>query len=123
MAKKILLSIIEIGGYPDFSKLYQEFGYEVIKIKTMRKALSLLKKTRPDIIVAEFIFGPKYSTFISNLDSLFAMIAGKYPDTKLILFVDKAEDHHLEKLRQHYALQVDSLFYPIEQQQLRESLI
>jgi hypothetical protein len=124
MAKKILLSIIEIGGYPDFSNLYQQAGYKVIKIKPMRKALSLLKKTHPDIIVAEFIFGPKYGPIVSNVDSLFAMIASKYPDTKLILFVNQAEDHHLEKLRQRYAnkVKLDSLFYPIQQEQLRDSL-
>ncbi len=86
----------------------------------MRKALSFLNKNHPDIIVAEFIFCPKYSFVISNVDSLFAMIAGKYPDTKLILFVDKTEDHHLEKLRQRYTnrVKLESLFYPIQQQQL-----
>lgn len=78
---KTLLSIIEIGGYPDFESLYQQTGYEVTKINTMRKALSFLKKNHPDIIVAEFIFCPKYSFVISNVDSLFAMIAGQYPDT------------------------------------------
>ncbi len=81
LRKKTLISIIEIGGYPDFACLYQQAGYQVIKINTMRKALQFLKNNSPDIIVAEFIFCPKYGFFISNVDSLFAMIAGKHPDT------------------------------------------
>jgi len=118
--KKILLSIIEMGGYPDFSLLYQQAGYEVTKTSTMRKALSLLNKIYPDIIVAEFIFAPKYGSFISNVDSLFAMIAGKYPTTRLILFVNPSEIHHLEKLQQRYdhLVNVNFLFYPIDQQEL-----
>ena len=122
--KKILLSIIEMGGYPDFSPLYQQAGYEVIKTSTMRKALSLLNQISPDIIIAEFIFAPKYGSFISNVDSLFAMIASKYPTTLLILFVNPSEVHHLEKLQQRYdhLVKVNFLFYPIEQQQLLNCL-
>lgn len=123
--KKILLSIIEMGGYPDFSPLYQQVGYEVIKISTMRKALSLLNQTSPDIIVAEFIFAPKYGSFISNVDSLFAAIASKHPTTLLILFVNSSEVHHLEKLQQRYEhlVKVNLLFYPIKPQQLLNCLI
>jgi hypothetical protein len=123
--QKTLLSIIEIGGYPDFSNLYQQAGYEVIKINMMRKALAFLKTNHPNVIVAEFIFGPKYSFVISNVDSLFALVAGKYPDTQLILFVHQAEDHHLEKLRQRYTnkIKLESLYYPIQPQQLQNSIM
>ncbi len=75
--QKTLLSIIEIGGYQDFSNLYQQAGYEVIKINMMRKALAFLKTNHPNVIVAEFIFRPKYSFVISNVDSLFALVAGQ----------------------------------------------
>ncbi len=122
---KMLLAIFELGGYPDFSTLYQQMGYQVLKVNTMRNALAILKKERPEVIVAEFIFSPKHSVIISNVDSLLALLASKYPDTKLILFVDQAENHHLETLRQRYANQVkvDSLFYPIKQDQLRNILV
>ena len=57
---------------------------------------------------------------MSNVDSLFAMIAGKHPNTKLILLVDKTENNHLENLTTRYANQVklESLFHPIQQQLL-----
>jgi disulfide oxidoreductase YuzD len=53
------------------------------------------------------------------------MVAGKYPDTQLILFVDKTEEHHLEKLRQRYAnqIQLESLYYPIQPQQLQNLIM
>ena len=53
---KLLLSIVELGGYPDFTSLYRELGYEVAVETRMRKALGFLKKRKPDIIVAEFNF-------------------------------------------------------------------
>jgi hypothetical protein len=42
--KKRLLSIIELGGYPNFTPLYEELGYEVEIATRMRKALGILKK-------------------------------------------------------------------------------
>ena len=36
---KLLLSIVELGGYPNFTPLYQELGYEVAIETRMRKAL------------------------------------------------------------------------------------
>ena len=124
MSKKTLLSIIEIGGYPDFYKIYQQAGYQVNQTNTIRKALSILNKNTHDVIVAEFIFAPKYGTVISNLDSLFAIIASRYPNTQLILFVHKHEDQHLEKLRQRYGtlVKLKSLFFPIQQEQLQQAL-
>lgn len=43
-SNKQLLSIVEVGGYPNFSLLYQQAGFEVETAKTMRKALGILKK-------------------------------------------------------------------------------
>ena len=115
-ATKTLLAIIEIGGYPDFAKIYQQAGYQVLKTNTMRKALSILNNYHPTVIVAEFIFSPTHSVVVSNIDSLLAVLASKHPQTKLIVLVDKTEVHHLEKLCQRYAnmIKVEWLFYPIE---------
>ena len=122
---KTLLAIIEIGGYPDFSTLYQQAGYQVLKTNTMRKALSLLNKNQPAVVVAEFIFSPTHSFMISNIDSLLAVLASKHPQTKLIVLVNKTEVHHLEQLCQRYAnkVKVDWLFYPVELEQLSQCLV
>ena len=55
-ARRTLLSIIELGGYPNFTPLYQQAGYTVESVTSVRKALGLLKKINPDVIVAEFNF-------------------------------------------------------------------
>lgn len=51
-----LLAIIELGGYPNLLPLYQRLGFEVDVVNSQRKARSYLKKTIPDVIVAEYIF-------------------------------------------------------------------
>ncbi len=118
-----LLSIVEVGGYPDFSTLYQQLGFQVEKVNTMRNAMSLLKKQFPDLIVAEFNFAPKYGSFISNVDSLMALISGKSPKTRLILFVHKEEQHHLQRLCQRFPdISLTTLTYPIQSEKLEQSL-
>ncbi|MEK7991478.1 MAG: hypothetical protein VSS52_010770 [Thiotrichaceae bacterium] len=118
-----LLSIVEVGGYPDFSPTYQQAGFEVEIANTMRKALGLLKKDFPAVIVAEFNFAPKYGSFISNVDSLMALIVGKSPNTRLILFVHQQEQHHLQRLCQRFpTILLTTLFYPIQVETLSESL-
>ncbi len=51
---KHLLCIVELGGYPDFSKIYQQYQLDVEITDSMRKAVKILKKKTPQIIVAEF---------------------------------------------------------------------
>jgi hypothetical protein len=38
--RDLLLSIVELGGYPDFAPLYQRAGYRVVVERNMRKALA-----------------------------------------------------------------------------------
>ncbi|WP_353572980.1 hypothetical protein [Candidatus Albibeggiatoa sp. nov. BB20] len=118
-----LLSIVEVGGYADFTSLYQQVGFQVEKANTMRKALGLLKKDFPSVIVAEFNFAPKYGSFISNIDSLMALIVGKSPTTHLILFVHQEEQHHLQRLCQRFpTILLTTLTYPIQIDTLQQSL-
>ena len=49
---KQLLSIVEIGGYPNYIPLYQQAGYGVETLNSMRKAMSWLKRNKPDVVVA-----------------------------------------------------------------------
>ena len=39
MSRPILLSIVEIGGYPNFRPLYEQAGFEVLLETRMRKAM------------------------------------------------------------------------------------
>lgn len=54
--RSTLLAIIEQCGYPNFTPLYEQAGHQVIIERSMRKALTFLKKSNPAVIVAEFNF-------------------------------------------------------------------
>ncbi len=54
--EKTLLSIVEIGGYANFSRLYSSKGYAIETVSSMRKAIKFLKKNHPTVIVGEFNF-------------------------------------------------------------------
>lgn len=115
--QKSLLAIVERGGYPDFTPLYESLGYRVITTPSMRKALGLLKQHKPDVITAEFIYSPMYSARISNLESLFAALQSQQLSPQLFIFIDKEELHHLHKLEmQHYVSH--TLTYPIYAEKL-----
>ena len=80
-----LLSIIELGGYPNLQPLYQQLGFRVEVVNSQRKARSLLKKGVPDVIVAEYIFQSDFRDRTSNLETLMATLQ-RHPEVKLVVF-------------------------------------
>ncbi len=119
--KGILLSIIELGGYPNFVPLYEQNGYRVIGERSVRKAIGQLKKITADVIVAEFNFQSDFRDRTSSLESLLAVIQ-KTPATKLIVFYERDQAHQLEKLRARFSL-FEALAYPIEEGRLAAALV
>ena len=118
---KTLLAIVEQGGYPDFTALYESFGYQVITTTSMRKALGLLKQCKPDVITAEFIYSPMYSARISNLESLFATLQNRQINPLLLVFIDYEATHHLAKLPLPEYIS-HTVTYPITSKKLTECL-
>lgn len=57
MSQKVVFSIIESPLHPNFTELYQKHGFENVQLSSMRKAISQLKKQKPDYVVAEFMYG------------------------------------------------------------------
>ena len=118
--EKLLLAIIELGGYPNFTPLYQSLGYEVAIETRMRKALGFLKKHQPDVIVAEFNFQSDFRDRTSSLESLLAVVQ-RLPGTRLIVFYEKEFTSQFEKLRSRLPV-CDALTFPIEESELRATL-
>ena len=118
---KLLLSIIELGGYPDFAPLYRELGYEVAVETRMRKAIAFLKKRKPDVIVAEFNFQSDFRDRSSNLESILAVVQ-RSPDIRVIIFYENEFSPQFEKLRARLPV-YKSLVFPVEEQVLRDSLM
>lgn len=118
---KSLLSIIELGGYPDLSPLYKKYGYEPIVVYSMRKALTALKKLQPSVVVAEFNYQSDFRDRTSSLESLIA-IAQRNLNIKLIIFYEKEYLHQFEKLKERYNFHA-TFAYPILEQTIEETLI
>ncbi|MBI3545323.1 MAG: hypothetical protein HY081_01815 [Gammaproteobacteria bacterium] len=119
-SKPTLLSVIELGGYPSFSPLYQKVGYTVESVTSVRKALDLLKKINPRVIVAEFNFQSDFRDRTSSLESLLAAVQ-RIADTKVIIFYEKDHAHQLAKLTARFPV-YETLAFPIDPAQLEASL-
>ncbi len=118
--KPRLLSIIELGGYPNFTPVYQQAGYTVESVASVRKAIASLKKASPDVIVAEFNYQSDFRDRTSSLESLLAVVQ-RMPQTRVILFYEKEHEHQLVKLTSRFPIH-EALSYPIDSAKLGESL-
>lgn len=118
--KPVLLSIIEIGGYPDFSKIYAALGYEFIQVPSMRKGIQFIKKNKVNLIVAEFNYQSDFRDRTSQLETLMAAIQPK-PDIQVIVFFDKEQLHQLERLTVRFE-SILCLPYPISKSQIEHAV-
>ena len=112
-----LLSIVELGEYPDFNQLYRESGCEVEVLTSTRKAINHLKRYPVDIIVAEFNYQSDFRDRTSALESLLAILQHN-PETKAIIFVHR-EDIDIFNTLIHRFPVFETLFYPIDKVALR----
>ena len=116
----LLLSIVEIGGYPNFTSLYQKKGFAVEQADSMRKATKLLKKVKPDVIVAEFNFQSDFRDRTSSLETLMATVQ-RIPDCKVIVFYEKEQRPQLERLLAVFDV-FSTMPFPIEAAALSDVL-
>lgn len=119
-SKPVLLSIVELGGYPDFTGLYRENGYEVISTDTVRKAVKLIRKHRPAVIVAEFNFQSDFRDRTSSLETVFSSLQG-VADANVIVFYEKEYAHQFDRLRSQFSV-YESLPFPVDEDRLKHAL-
>jgi hypothetical protein len=115
-----LLAIVELGGYPDFTAIYQQAGYQVETSRSMRNAIRTLKKIQPAMIVAEFNFQSDFRDRTSNLESLLAVIQ-RMPQTKIIVFYEQEFAHQFEKVRSRFPIHA-ALTFPVDVEELKAAL-
>lgn len=117
MSDPQLLSIVEMGGYPDFSGLFRRKGFLPEKLHSVRKAQAWLKRNRPAVVIAEFHFDPELRDRMSNLESLFATLQRYAPEARVIVFIDPAHRSRLRQVEQRYPV-FGALDYPVDAQAL-----
>jgi len=108
MSNSVVVSIIESMMFPDFGALYQRKGLAELRVDSVRKAVTLVKKQSIDYIVVEFSYA--YSTnysgiYKSNIEVLLVSLFKYSPKTKVIVLAKKKEMQHLHVL--------DAVDYPI----------
>lgn len=97
MSKPLLLSVVEIGGYPNFRSIYEKAGFEVIVETRMRKAMATIKRQKPRVIVAEFNFQSDFRDRTSSLESMMSVVE-RLPQTQVVVFYEKEYSHQFQRL-------------------------
>ena len=118
--KPVLLSIVEIGGYPDFSRLYESFGYRVVKTETVRKAVKLIRQHKPAVMVAEFNFQSDFRDRTSSLETLLSSTQG-VTDASMIVFYEQEFAPQYQRFLHSFDVDA-SLTFPVDEAQLRTAL-
>lgn len=119
-AQPILLSVIELLGYPNLHPVYERLGFRVLTEFSVRKAIALLRKEKPAVIVADFYFQPDFRDRVSNLESLLAA-AHSHKDVRVVVLYEAAHEHALERLRQRFRIDA-ALTLPVKEDALRNML-
>ena len=115
-----LLSIIELGGYPNLKPLYISMGFDVEVLTSQRKARSYLKTNSPDVIVAEYNAQSDFRDRSSNLETLVAVLQKK-PATKLLVFYMPEQQDRFDAFCQSH--QVDhAIAFPITEEKIQVAL-
>jgi len=119
-SRPILLSIVELGGYPDFSSLYEAAGFQVLKTESVRKAVKLIRQHKPMVMVAEFNFQSDFRDRTSSLETLLSSTQG-ITDANMIVFYEAESKPQYARFLQSFDV-CESLAFPIDETKLREAL-
>ena len=115
-----LLMLNAFIGTAGYKKLYQELGFSVVSEWSERKAISLVRKTPPAVIVADFYHQTDFRDRLSNLESLLATAQGA-PNTRILVFYETAHQAVLDKVSAR--LRIDAaLTLPVQEDRLRAML-
>ncbi len=119
MSAPALLMVNAFIGTANFKKLYQEVGYTVVSEWSERKAIALVRKTPPAVIVADFFHQTDFRDRLSNLESLLA--TAQATPARIVVFYEPAHQAVLDKVAGR--LRVDTAFtLPVDEARLRAVL-
>lgn len=96
---KKLLSVIEFIEHSQYPAIYKALGYDVTTEWQVRKAVTLIRKMKPDVIVADFYFQSDFRDRLSNLESLLAATQLLH-ETRVLVFYEPQNVSILDKVRQ-----------------------
>lgn len=115
-----LLAITELGGYPDFTSLYKQQGYEVVTTDSVRKAVKLIRRHQPAVIVSEFNFQSDFRDRTSSLETVLSCAQG-VADAKMIVLYELETRQQYARFQERFEVYA-SLPFPIDEQALQRVL-
>ena len=124
MSAPLVYSVIESPAHPALTDLYRRLGMEELRLNSVRKAISQLKKRPPDWVVADFAYGyaNNYAGVnVSNLDVLLSSLRRYAPRARVVVLVDKAEYQYVDKLKALFTVHA-VLQYPVQAAQMETLL-
>jgi hypothetical protein len=104
----VLYDIVESPTHPDLAAASRRLGCERLAFTSQRKAIAMLKRRPPDLIVADFFYGygNNYAgANVSNLDVLLRSVQRFAPAARTLVLADRGELPHTGKLAKLFALQ------------------
>jgi hypothetical protein len=96
---KKLLAVIEFIEHAPYPAIYKALGYDVTTEWQVRKAVTLIRKMKPDVIVADFYFQSDFRDRLSNLESLLAATQFLH-EIRVLVFYEPQNEPVLDKVRQ-----------------------
>ncbi len=115
-----LLSVVEFLEHSKLASLYKHLGYEVSTEWQVRKAIALMRKLQPDVIVADFYFQADFRDRLSNLESLLAA-AQPLAQAKILVLYEPKNQPVLDKVRSRLRMDA-TLTMPIKEAELQDVL-
>ncbi len=97
--EKKLLTVIEFIEHSPYPAIYKSLGFDVTTEWQVRKAVSLVRKIKPDVIVADFYFQSDFRDRLSNLESLLAATQ-LLKEIRVLVFYEPHNAAVLDKVRQ-----------------------
>jgi len=119
-SQPLLLMFNAFIGTAGYKSLYQQLGYRVVSEWSERKAIALLRKTPPAVLVADFYHQTDFRDRLSNLESLLAT-AERAPQTRVLVFYEAAHQAVLDKVRQRLRIDL-ALALPVDEARLLAEL-
>ena len=117
---KKLLTVIEFIEHAQYPAIYQSLGFDVTVEWQVRKAVSLIRKIKPDVIVADFYFQSDFRDRLSNLESLLAATQLS-KDIKILVFYEVHNSAVLDKVRERMVIDA-ALSMPVSDEAIRAVL-
>jgi hypothetical protein len=117
---KKLLAVIEFIEHSQYPAIYKSLGFDVSTEWQVRKAVSLVKKIKPDIIVADFYFQSDFRDRLSNLESLLAATQ-LLKDFRVLVFYEPSNEHALARVRERMRIDA-ALPMPATEKAIRDVL-